>query len=126
MKKGCEFGKSYEFSISFGMIFRKMHCCKCGRKLKIKYITVGYDPNKKWRKHAFLDGNSLSFEFRYLPKGVEYLEPVYHCKTCNYNISYETQKYIRKYQEAGRRYILTENEIDSYNLIPKDKNIDNT
>lgn len=120
-----ESGKGYEFSISPKMIFKKMYCCKCGKKLSIKLISIGYDPDKKWDHYGFINGSTLSFRFKYRPKGTEYFEPVYTCKHCNYIISYDAQKRIREYQDAGRRHILTENEINSYNLLPKDENIEN-
>ena len=114
-------GKSYRFSISPKMIFKRMHCCKCGKKLSIKFISVGYDPDDKWKKYGYINGLSLNMKFRYSPNGTEYLEAVYTCKHCDYILSCDTQEHIRKYQDAGRRHILTESEISSYNLLPKDE-----
>lgn len=125
MKKRFEYGKGYDYHIPWGMLFKRMHCCKCGKKLSINYISLGCDPDKKWRKRGFLSGGTLGFRYRYLPKGIESFEAVYKCKNCDYIISYETQKNIRKYQDAGHRHILTDKEIDCYNLIPKYRNLEN-
>ena len=122
-RKFIEIGKRSCFSLQIKMIFKRMYCCKCGKKLSTKFISTNYRPDLKWIG-AFHESSELTISANgYMPKGTEYFEGRYICKNCNYMISYETQNHIRKYQDAGRRRILTENEINSYNLLPKDEDI---
>jgi len=120
-----EMGKRSRFSCAPGMIFKRMYCCKCGEKLSIKFLSIEYKPDEKWGSTVYSSTEFSIINSSYFPKGSEYFEGMYVCKKCNYIISYDAQKRIREYQDAGRRHILTENEINSYNLLPKDENIDN-
>lgn len=121
MKKRLEFGKRYEYKLPAGMIFKRMYCCKCGKKLSIKYVSIAYDPDKKWHGYGFFSGATIGARFRYSPKGTEYFEGLYRCKNCDYLISNENQKLVRQYQEAYRRRVLTEEEIERLKLIPKEE-----
>lgn len=108
-------GRSYSFSIPFGMIFRRMHCCRCGEKLKRKFMTVAYDPENKSSKYAFFSGTSIGVSNRYHPDGVEYKECFYICNRCGYAISYNDQKVVADYQREPGRKILTKKEKDFLN-----------
>ena len=111
-----EFGKRYSATIPWGMIFKRRYCCKCGKKLSLKFVKIHYDPDEKWGSRAFFTGSVLRFRGRYCPKGTEYYEPVYRCKNCDYLISEYDQKIICQYQEAYQRRVLTQEEIDRVNI----------
>ena len=116
-----EFGKRYNATIPWGMIFKRRYCCKCGKKLSLKFVKIHYDPDAKWRSRAFLTGSVLRFRGMYCHKGTEYFKTVYRCKACDYLISEEDQKIIRQYQDAYKRHILTQEEIDRVNLSLTEK-----
>ena len=108
-------GKSYEFSFSPGMIFKKMYCCKCGEKLKRKYLVVGYSEDEGRTCMGF-SGAVLSFSY-HPPRTTEYQECFYLCQQCNYAISYDDQKIVAEYQKESGRKILTEKQMDFINHI---------
>lgn len=116
-----DLGKRYSATIPFGMIFGRMHCCKCGHKLSLKFVKTHYDSEKKWGSYTFFTGSVLRFRGMYCHKGTEYFKTVYRCKACDYLISEEDQKIIRQYQDAYKRHILTQEEIDRVNLSLTEK-----
>lgn len=110
-------GRRYEYSISVGMIFKKMYCCKCGEKLKKEFITVDYDPESKANKEAWFTGTSIRFIYRPHPDGTEYKECFYICKKCGYALSYNDQKIISEYQKETGKKILNEKQRAFINHI---------
>lgn len=123
-RKFIEMGKRTKFSCETEMIFKKMYCCKCGKKLSIKFVSLEYRPDEKWGA-SFDSSTEFSIIYsKYFSKGSEYFEGVYVCKNCNYIISCAVQKNIRKYQDAAHNRVLNDNIINSYNLLPKDENFE--
>lgn len=114
MKKWLQ-GRSYEFRISPGMLFKRAYCCKCGEKLKKQFITVGYDPNDTDRAVG-------TKYYLYAPHdGTEYKDCFYVCYGCGYAISYDDQKIIAEYQKEGGRKILTHKQIEFLNHVFENK-----
>ena len=108
-------GKSYEFSISPGMLFKKMYCCKCGEKLKREFFVVGYSEDEGCTCAGF-SGSILSFSYR-PPRTTEYQECFYVCHGCNYAISYDDQKMVAEYQKESGKKILTEKQMAFLNHV---------
>lgn len=97
-----------------GMHFKKMYCCKCGNKLDKKSLpVVSSSITTKIRRNVFTlfpiydDLNSVKLT---KVKSDSYL---YHCKQCNYLMTYEHQNKVRKYQKKHGKLLLTEAEIKS-------------
>lgn len=95
------------FTIPVGMVFRKMHCHKCGAKLAKEKISSIYKKGEPGYT------NQLPGHFGEIPLGMSELEKIsyiYQCPNCSAVISYDEQCVIAKKQKKLRKTILADDE----------------
>lgn len=93
---------SFHMRIEFGMLWRRMYCCKCGTKLKRRSTSklvnkgeLGYE-NMKYL-HIY-GGPTSQIQVRY----------VYLCPNCKQITTYDQQIIIAKKQKQAKTKILDE------------------
>ena len=102
--------KGYSTSIPFGMLFKKMCCCKCGEHLRKKSIpTVSQSSDLEYVSSAA--GTKM-----YGMTEVATTVYLYKCEKCGYLITYAHQNEVAKLQKKLDKKILSENELQQLNV----------
>ena len=96
--------KGYEVTISLGMIFRTMYCCKCGSKLKKKKVSNVYKKGEPEYTGTVLGHATIGMD------RIEMAHYIYTCPDCDFEITYDEQCAVAKKQKKLKKKILSEND----------------
>lgn len=100
---------SYQIKIPLNMLFKKMNCCVCGKRLKLKKISqISHwgDPNFEPIKMRQYGSKVIALDDKQTVDRV-----VYYCPNCNVAFEYEDQIKIANIQKNKGKVILTEDEL---------------
>ena len=96
----------YEIKIPIGMLFRKMFCCKCGRKLnRTKRSKINFKGDKDFKRIKY--GHTVILDERQIIDKI-----VYHCPNCNIITEYDEQLKISNIQKKNNKLILDDSYIE--------------
>ena len=94
------------YSMSLGMLRKKMSCPWCGKPLIRRKVSNTYRPGDPGFK-TFLHGGIINIS------SYTEVDYVYACLNCHKEITYADQTAVAKMQEQLGRKILTEEEIQN-------------
>ena len=109
---------NFVISVPWGILFKKMKCCKCGSKMKKKPLpTISLDPklnvDKGWNTRVLISPFGVYFRAAYYTSEIKRSTYFFKCEQCNYYISSEHQEAVSEYQKEHDKLILTQEERES-------------
>ena len=96
----------YQVKFPIGMLFKKMFCCKCGKKLQKQKISKIYSKGDIGFKRIMIHGNTVMLENK---EKIDKI--VYHCPNCDIITEYDEQLRISNIQKKMKKTILDENDL---------------
>ena len=95
----------YEINIPIGMLFRKMSCCKCGKKIQKKKVSkINYKGDTDFKTIKY--GHTMILDKKQKLENV-----VYYCPNCNIATEYGDQVKISNIQKKKGKLILDDSDL---------------
>ena len=98
--------KGAKTTIPVGMMFRNMHCHKCGTRLRKEKVSTVYRKGDEGYSNKILGHSTIGMT------AIEKSFYVYRCPRCDTTVTYDEQCRIAKRQKLAKQTVLAQTDTD--------------